>query len=387
MNYNIINIPDIHWGVIDPIKQEELLEFIIVAIEKISERMTIHLLCIPGDYFDFIMYMSSTDSITSVQWFDRLFETCKNCGVEYIRMIRGTKGHDGDQMEHFRKYENKDNNYFRLFTETTTEKLYDDLDIIYCPDETVSTDEYFDRTYDMWLSGHDIALFHGNFDIVLPVEIQETIGRGNVVYKYDFIERCIRGPILGGHWHRAMNYKHLYYAGSPLCCKFDEEEDKGILFTRYNTETHQYYAKNIINILSPKYLTVDVYSNLLTSVDDLEPYLNTMNAYLEKYNDVGIRGRIKVYITDEKDLNDTFIKAFKHYYINEDRVKIATKNKIKDKKKKEMKQEIEKRNETYGFIYDTNIEVDETIQKFIFERYGVTIPISFINDKVIKYRK
>lgn len=395
MKYNIITISDIHWGVIDPKEQLKSLEFIFEFLEKsITQGITIDMIVIAGDYFDSKLPLNSRDAIYAIQWFHKLYDLAVKYNVKRIRMFQGTMEHDNDQLDVFKPLVNEDSEFFKIFTNTTSEETLENLHCIYCPDETIQTSEYEIMYVNEMLSVHDIGFFHGSFDVVYG-ELLETkpdlLSRKNVIYRYTLWDKLINGPLISGHWHDGKQYEHLYYCGSPFRYKFNEDEPKGFMFTQYDTESKEYLCKKIINPLASDYITYEIYSNMCMSQDDYTSHLANIDNILKKFSNIPYLNnklRIKFYVVDEKTENDTFITGLRHKFINKKNVKIEIKNKMKEKIRRDVVKKNKERARTYEFIYKKEKEPSEIIQEFIrTNNPNVDIPLEYIQNKIHKYLK
>jgi hypothetical protein len=257
----------------------------------------------------------------------------------------------------------------------------------------MSNDDYMECYINEALKGNHIGFFHGSFDVVfseLAVQKSEQSSQNNVIYKYSFWENVINGPMISGHWHNGKTYGHLMYVGSPDRWAFNEDEPKGIGFIQYDTDTHRYFYKKILNCIAPQYLTYEVYTNLYHSIDDYNELTEMISSKLREYDSqsyIRVKIRILIYMVDESPDNDTLITSLRHYFINEKRVKIQIKDKVKDKKKTDETKRNKDNKSKYGFINDKSKSAAEIIQQFILEKKNKEIPLEIIDEKIKKYSK
>jgi len=390
LEYNIVHIADIHWGVVEPEIQKIQLYFLLTFLDQYRE---IDLLVIGGDFWDTKVPLNSPEGIGGINMFNMVYDKAIEVGIKAMRVVKGTEDHDNDQLEAFRDLERRSNGFLKIFNRTTSEETLPGLRCIYCPDETITNDEYMDRYHDIIMQGHDIGFFHGSFDVVfseIVLQRKESMDIKNVIYKYDFWEKAIKGPMIAGHWHNGKRYNHLIYVGSPDRWAFNEEEPKGFGFIRYNTDTNEYFYRKIINPVAPDYITYEVYTNLCKSVDAYNTLIEEVNKKLNEYSNnpfKSVKIRIMIYVTDDSPDNDTYITSLRHRFVNDKRVKIRIKNTVKDKKKKEeLKKHMEDRTK-YAFISDKTMSVANKIHEYILIKYGENIPIDLIEEKINKYRE
>ena len=396
MKYNILSIPDIHWGAIDPDEQIKSLEYIPEIIKTFSKNNTpINLVVIAGDYFDSKLPLNSREAIYAIKWLHSLVQLCYELGVSKFRMFQGTLDHDNDQLDVFTSLKKQYNgDYFDIFMKTTIEETLDGMKCIYCPDETIETSEYEDIYLNEIIQVKDIGFFHGSFDVVygeLLATKPELLQRKNIIFRYSLWDKTILGPMISGHWHDGKQYDDLYYTGSPFRYKFNEDEPKGISFIQYDTEEKSYYYKKITNPLCASYITYDIYTNL---VDDKSVYAKIVDDICKKLESfketeyLNHKLRIVVHVVDDKPDNDVIISSLRQNFINEKNVKIVIKNKLKDKIKKEEMKRNKERQKTYDFVYDKNKEISEIIHDFILKsNKEMDIPLEFIENKIKSYIK
>lgn len=391
MKYNIISIPDIHWGAIDPYEQLKSLEFIFETIKTCFDKnIPIDLVVINGDYFDSKLPLNSREALFAIQWFHELYALCQSCGVRKIRMVQGTLDHDNDQLDAFKQLET-DDLFFKIFSETSIEETLPNLTCVYCPDETIETSEYETVYLNELLQIKDIGFFHGSFDVVFGELLSskpEILSRKNVIYRYDVWNKTTHGPLIAGHWHDGKQYNDLYYVGSPFRYKFNEDEDKGIGFIIYDTLEKSYNYQKIKNPFASEYVTIDIYSNLYNTKEDYSVIVNKINETISSLDISYLNNkvRIRIYLVDEKPENDVFISSLRQNFINHKNVKIVIKNKLKDKIKKESVKKNLEIQKKFDFIYDKSKNTAQIIFDFISKtNEDVEIPLSYIESKVNKY--
>lgn len=404
--YNILFVPDIHWGAIDPELQWKCLEFIFTFMEEcLSNHIPIDLLVIAGDYFDSKLPLNSQEAIRAIQWFHRLYQLCWEHDIR-IRIFQGTLEHDNDQLHVFDELTHPvdtnthtgerdvDYAFFKIFTKTTSEETLPGLQCIYCPDETLQTDEYEEIYINEMLHVHDLGFFHGSFDVVYGSLLESNpslIQKKNVIFSYEKWNKLIHGPLLAGHWHDGKQWEELYYGGSPIRYKFDENEEKGILFMSYEYDSKQYFVHKVKNPFACEYTTYELYSIACTGKESYMRLIEDVEAEYQRlqqppYSYLKNKIRIVFYITDEKPENDVAISALRKQFINRKDIKIVIKNKLKAKRKQAEKQKIEKLENDYGFIYK-GLSAPNVIEQFIRTEYDAEVPLEYIQKKTTEYIK
>ena len=206
LTYKFLAISDIHWGAMNSEDMYDHLQLVLEFIREMKEEIDFLVIC--GDYFDYRLQLNSKTTVAAIQWLDELIATCTEAGVKKIRIVKGTEGHDYDQLEAFRPTYEDSNGFFRIIKYTEREQLFDDLSVVFCPDETLNMDEYEEKYWNVFVPAADIGFFHGNWDNVLPSiefnRIQEH-HLPTMIYQYEKFSRLIKGPMISGHWHIATD--------------------------------------------------------------------------------------------------------------------------------------------------------------------------------------
>lgn len=385
MRYSFITLADIHWGAMDSTLMYQNLELVLQFIQKMKDHLDF--IVIAGDYFDYRLQLNSKTALIAVEWFDRLIRTCKECGVKKVRMFKGTRGHDNDQLEVFRpSYEGEDG-YFKLFNTTTSEELFPDLRCVYCPDENMNLHDYHKTYQDQFIPTPDIGFFHGNFDTILPVVEFNRIQDHNIdtmIYEYEKFSRLVRGPLISGHWHCACDHESLYYVGSYDRWAYDEEEPKGFIYGEYDTESNEYFIHRVKNPLAREFNTIlisDESTNTPAQFSELTGRIDNL-----LYDNPDMRIRVKYIISTDNDGALTAFNTFQRKFATNPRVKIVTKDLVKREAKREKRQKTQLEASQYDYVFDQDVrKIPTIIQRFIKDKKGVDVELSVIEKYVSKY--
>ena len=381
MRYNIVSIADIHWGAMDPDEMYNNLQYF---LDFIKMRGDIDLVVICGDYFDYRLTLNSKAALKALRWFDELYNTCINSGVKRLRMIRGTKEHDNDQLEAIHPRETGE--FFKKFYVTTTEETLPDLNCIYCPDETLNLHEYEKLYMDQMMSIHDIGFFHGNFDIKLPkLVINQNLESEipSIIYFKDYWSKFINGPMIAGHWHVFTDSDPLIYIGSYDRWIFGEEEDKGFLFTQYNTEDHSYYWKHIVNPFAKKYESIIIDNSLCISPDD---FANLHNDIIDlKKSDPEMKIRVVYQITIDNEESLVNFNEFKNVISSMKNIKIDVKDFVKKRNKEKQKERVAISSGRYSYILNNPYDIKQNIHELLLRERNIDIPVEIIDSIIGKY--
>lgn len=386
MKYDVIVISDFHWDALDAIKQYNETEWIFKFIEKLP---SLDLVVIAGDYFNTKILLNSKSSLYAIKWMGQLVKICKRKNAK-IRIIRGTLSHDNNQLDSFNSYEAEDNDFFKIFRQCTREETLPGFKCLYCPDENINTNDYMKTYHDILFSGpYDAMFFHGSFDVVVPsivLQESEISGINNVIFKYDFFKDISR-VMIGGHWHNGDKYEHMYYTRSLNRWSFNEDEDKGFIYLTYNTDEKSYLVQRVKNPFTDTYISFSVMTLIYKDISYYHALIEDINESLLKDKNKCMHFRIKIIVNDDKIENENGINLLKRKFMNERRVKIIVKDKLKEKRKKELKQKNDMIKDEYSFIQDKNKPISEIIQEFILHQKGKVIPLDVIQSFADKYMK
>jgi hypothetical protein len=366
LKYNIVATADYHWGAMDAEKQLQESQFILDYLT--SNKVDLFVIC--GDYFDHRLLVNSKAAINAMTFMKALINISEDKKFKIV-VMQGTESHDFDQLEIFRSFENEN---FKIIKETTFDETLPELKCLYAPDENLISDEYYIRYIDVINRDMDIMFFHGTFDVnAIGRTLKDTVP--NVLFDYSYFNQKTK-LMVGGHWHNGDGYGNMYYTRSPYRWKFEEDLPKGFIHIEYNTKTQKYKLDRVENMNTDRYYTFYVDTTLYVDINQYATLLNDVKHMLNE----GIEHiRIKVLITDDKELNNSCVDNLINEFQNSKQVKVVTENKfakqIKEKHIEENNEYVDK----FKYIFDDNNSLSSIYQKFIFDTKGVDIPIEVID--------
>lgn len=382
MKYKIFCSADYHWGVMDPDKQKEELEF----INEYLDKNEIDLFVIAGDYFDHRLLLNSRSSIYAIEFISSLIKRSEKSSHPFaIRIVMGTKSHDNDQLDALKNFEN---DTFKIFKDTTYEETLKDLHCIYCPDELLYSDDYLVKYNDIIFKDFtgknypiDIMFFHGTFDVIMP-DILKDNDNPNVIFEYSlFNAKC--SVMVGGHWHDGDDYGNMFYTRSPNRFKFNEDKSKGALLLTYDTETQEYLTERIVNSYTDEYKTYIVDTMFFNSINDYSDLCAEIEHALKENKHLHIR--VQILITDEKEINSSCIESVRYKFDSTKNVKVTIDNKVTKKKKEERKKKTDDLKSKFSFLFDDSLSVVAKYRLFIKETKGIDIPEDQLKSILEKY--
>ena len=162
---------------------------------------------------------------------------------------------------------------------------------------------------------------------------------------------------------RQIDYQVIYtnireFIGRVIHIEYDTDKKTYSIDRIENTATDRYFTFHVDTTL---YYDISQYSNLLRSVD-------------EKLNDGVEHVRIKVEITDDKDLNKSCIDNLVNKFQGNRRVKVDIENKYVKKLKKERTKELNVFKDKYKYIFDNDSTLPDIFKQFIFDTKGIDVP-------------
>lgn len=242
------HIADLHFPVIDPQKQYNILEDQFLKVIETIPRLD--LLCINGDLFDH-RNMASSDAVLYASLFvSRCVEICKSKNATLI-ILQGTQSHDSNQLKIYYHYMQRQDVDVRIVTNIRFEYVKN-ARILCIPELYGIPEEYYQQIL-FGSDFYDLCIMHGT---IHGAVYGDNVGQGRLFHIEDFLN-C-RGPIISGHIHKPQCFNdHFYYCGSPYRWRFDDDHFKGFILMHYNLDTRKYYL-DYKEIISDTYKTISI---------------------------------------------------------------------------------------------------------------------------------
>ena len=346
--YNFIVLADIHIGQYDIAEHynRELKQI----IDEISKYEIIDCIFIAGDYFHASYSIESEEAKYGLYFMMKIVDICKQKNSK-LRIIKGTKSHDNNQLEVFNFIQNEID--YRYFDTVSEELLFPNLKILYVPEEYITNKKEYYKDYFSKEKEYDIILFHGLFENAIPV-IKEMTSEIHLpkapIFTTQEMKKCCKGVCIGGHIHNHMKLDDfVYYTGSLSRSAHGEEKDKGYCVVNYDANTSQY----ILNFKENKYVKIYKVLKVGNAFEDLS--VDDMIKYIEEY-----KNRLKCdFLRVDLDQNVTNDKSqanlslLREYYFNNKNISIRLNlHKKRIQELKEDEDEIDKITEEYKFLID-----------------------------------
>ena len=352
-------ISDIHIGAIPHnILKVELRE---QFLDKIKER-NIDLVVICGDLVDHKLSFNSEDSKLVMEFMEEL------TSLYPVRLIRGTKTHDMNQLNNFIYLENKEGIDFKLFNVMSKEE-YQDLNILYMPEEYL--ENYFDDYEELLSESYDVAFFHGTWNFagyVSKMQESERPIKQAPLYKYDEM-KDVATQFIGGHIHITEKYNNVMYTGSFSRWCHGEQKPKG--FVIYDTDTKK--TEFVENELARKYITLDVNKLMLEEAD-----IKDKIKVIEQYKNNKDIHKLRIKFDDTGNDLDTLV--LKEYFSDNKSVNVS----INNTKRIEKAEEENKLTDEYAFIFNKEYDMATTISMYLDKHDNIKMTAESINELLLE---
>ena len=173
----------------------------------------------------------------------------------------------------------------------------------------------------------------------------------------------------------------FFYVGSFTRWKFGEEGPKGYYKLTCNPKKESYKATFVENTMAQTFNTIAFgYSDKIFEDDEkMEEVLNRMDNLIN--SDVFDRVRFIFNIPKDVENPEATMNYLKEKYKFNDKVKLEIQHGYIEEKRERQKEEIQKENEKYSFIFDNSLPLEDKISRFIMIEYDKNIP----TDKVKTY--
>jgi len=352
-------IADIHYGKKDDVLLNKNLDkFFFPKIYE--ENYDIDYVIVAGDLFDRIMKLTEMGSIFALNFINHLVELA----IQYdfvVRILKGTKTHDYNQLNNFKSLEAKHFPRFRVIETVEEEEIFENVTFLYVPEEYMDNPtEYYSKYFDLEEGvAYDMMFFHGTFDFVgfIPDVESERHIKHAPVFSGEKISKIVYGKAIGGHIHNRMIWKNIEYTGSFDRFSFGDTKPKGFLEVFYDLETLECTTNFIENTDAPIYVTF----NMDDFEGTLEEKIQTIKELKDQYENIRIIA---------KSANEEDVASVKKLTSGIDNVKL-------DIKRQEVEDSVD---EQYVFIINREYDVPTTVQKYIALEDGKTIPLEEINE-------
>lgn len=337
-----VHISDLHFPVMDPKKQYDILED--QFLNKIILMPRIDLICINGDLFDHRVMANSDAVYYASMLIAKLVEICRIKNATLI-ILQGTMAHDSNQLKIYYHYMERTDVDVRIVTNIRFE-MVKNARILCIPELYGVSEEYYQKIL-FGSDFYDLCIMHGT---IHGAVYGDNVGNGRLFRIEDFLN-C-RGPIISGHVHKADVFdNHFYYCGSPYRWRFDDDCFKGFILMSYNLSSRMYYL-DYEEIISDNYKTI-----LMDDLINNNP-IDTINYIRDLKTSQGID---YIKIKFNKEIPGASKLAINNTFRNDDTVSLEFFS-LEREIAKQAEEKIKEDGEKFAFLLDSRL-TDE--QKFV----------------------
>lgn len=274
----IAAIADVHIGNRSISHKEYKYQLKHGIIEKLKNIAYLDGIVLCGDTLHYQISMNS-EYADVFQWFiAALIKIAKSHGA-FVRVIKGTKSHDLDQLNTIAHYEYDFGVDFKIINDFMIEEI-DGHKYAYIAENYIKedTDEYYKEIFDKPRDYFDMIFMHGTIEpCQFTTQNSENLDSSAPIFKLSQFYNVCRGPILAGHIHTPMNFNDkFFYVGSALRTCHGEEEDKGWNIVSYIQEEGCYRVDKVVNEYTFNFATLKLSNNFIetNTVDEIASYVD-----------------------------------------------------------------------------------------------------------------
>ena len=302
----------------------------------------------------------------------------------FIRIIKGTKSHDLDQLENLRHYEDTFDLDFKIINDYMIETI-DNCNYAYIAENYIkeAIHDYYKEIFDKPDGYFDMMFLHGTIEPCKFIQQNsENINTNAPIFRLKDLYRVCKGTIQAGHIHTPMTFQNkFFYVGSALRTCHGEEEDKGFNIVVYCQNEGLYRVDKIINDYTFNFKILEI-SNLFIETNDVDHIVDYVETFIEKHN--VDRLSLKVTCIDKEETT-VKIQLLKKYFMKNPN--ITQSFKILSEKSYEREIQNIERKEKKEYLKD-NIDITERIRLWaLIERNYRLEPediLRFISNKTLE---
>ena len=338
------HIADIHFGVMDPKVEYEILceQFL-----SVINTLPLDIISIDGDIFHRLM-ASNTDAVLYANLLVKQLATKCIRDKTTLVILAGTKQHDAGQLKIFYPLLNDPGLDLRIVENIRFEYIKGMK--ILCIPELYGLDEDIYRQFLFFSGLYDMCFMHGTIKGAI---YGDNVGQGRLFMIDDFCN-CM-GPIVSGHVHTGGCFdKYFYYTGSPVRWSFGEENEKGFLIVLYDLDNHYHYT-HLQPIKSFRYDTVDI-DDLMNS----DP--KTIIEYVNQLHENGI-DYIRLKCTSYAETDHT-INLLQNYFKSNGAIKFKI-EKLKALNAQTLSEENQQLYDKYSYIFSKDMSPYDILARYI----------------------
>lgn len=377
-----IVIADIHSVVVDIPSYENEMGFLLENIRSI-EDLDFMIIC--GDYFDKKMYLNDERAELAIKYLREIIELCIDKKIK-LRIVYGTRSHEEDQYKILYNYSCE---YVKFIERIESEALFDDLFVLYIPEEFVQDKSEYYKDYLYQGIQYDYIFGHGVIRDIMK-KAANTIETSNKykkvpTFNYGELAGNCSGYVYFGHYHVRTNlHDKVFYVGSYDRLAFDDGDTglpKGFYVTEASGKREREYSHTFfINPYAKKFTTVS-YKNSDSIYTDNEKLTQQITS-LKKMVDSDEIDKLRLSFHLPSENAESTMETIKQLVGTDTRIKIQF---IKDSDISTKDEESTEDDTDY--LFDDGLLVTEKIKRYIYEKYSVDIEDSIFEKYCIANKR
>lgn len=370
-NHKGIVIADIHSVSVDIPSYENEMGCLLENIRSIKD---LDFMVICGDYFDKKMYLNDKKAELAIKYLREIIEICIDKKIK-LRVVYGTRSHEEDQYKILYSYSCE---YVRFIEKVESEALFDDLFVLYIPEEFVENKVEYYKEYLYDGVQYDYIFGHGVIRDVMKKAANniEASNRYKKVptFNYGELSNNCSGYTYFGHYHVRTNlHDKVFYVGSYDRLAFDDGDTglpKGFYVTEVNDKeySHTFY----INPYAKKFTTI-TYEKTNSIYSDNER-LSSQITKLKKMVDNNEYDKIRL-IFHLPENSDGIVESVKKLIGTDTRLKAQF---IKPSEKNSIIDNSDSEDDSTDYLFDDSLLISEKVKRYIYEKYSIDIPTDII---------
>lgn len=326
------------------------------VIEKLNQMTYLDMIVLCGDTLHCQVSMNS-DYASVFFWFiGKLVKIAKKKNA-IIRVIKGTRSHDLDQLDTIKFYEDDPEIDFKIIDDYMVETI-DGCNYAYIAENYIDlpVKEYYDEIFSKPKNYFDIIFGHLTIEQTQFTEQNsENLNTQAPIFRLkDFYQ--VANLIMCGHIHTPMNFNdRFFYVGSTLRTCHGEEHDKGWNTIVYIPDKKLYRVDKIVNEYTFNFSTLEL-TNRFIEKNDVDHIVEHVENYIEKHN----VDRLSLKITCiDKEETTVKIELLKKYFAKN--TNISTQFKVLSEKSYEQETEHKKNRELKPYLKE-GLDITERIK-------------------------
>lgn len=379
-NHKGIVIADIHSVVVDIPSYENEMGFLLENIRSIKD---LDFMVICGDYFDKKMYLNDERAELAIKYLRQIIELCIAMKIK-LRVVYGTRSHEEDQYKILYNYSCE---YVKFIEKVESEALFDDLFVLYIPEEFVQNKAEYYKEYLYDGVQYDYIFGHGVIRDVMK-RAANSIEASNKYKKVptfnygELAENCT-GYVYFGHYHVRTNlHDKVFYVGSYDRLAFDDGDTglpKGFYVTEVNDK--EYSHTFFINPYAKKFTTITYKESdsVYTNNEKLTQQITKLKEMAD--NNQVDKVRLVFHLPEN---SDGIVESVKKLIGTDTRIKVQF---LKDSEKETKNDNEEVEDDPTDYLFDDSLLVSEKVKRYIYEKYSVDIANEIFETYCIKVKR